>query len=308
MNTQPNPGRTRHPALGLFLIFFCFTLSPLFSGDPGAETQGLRVLRDSQGQVLAHQDHAWYLDFMEHAEVVAEKPIGGGITHPLKLTLRRDGVEIHAIFRHLFRYERNVKVEGDLHPYFFDSYKFEVAAYHLAQLLELDRIPPVIYAEYGGQKGSLQVWIENALTEKKRRDRNLSFPTNYRQTYEQQQMLFFDLLVWNFDRHEGNYLYDAQWNLWYIDHTRTFRADAQPPQPERLTQIPRKLWHRFAALEKKDFERVLRPHLNAMQRHMFHQRRKRLIRYVENLIAERGEAAVLLEETDPPNGTANAAN
>lgn len=308
MNTPSNPGRSRRPALGLLFLALCCSLSPLYSAESELGTPGLRVLRDSQGRVLPNQDHAWYLDFLEHAEVVAEKPIGGGITHPLKLTLRRDGVEIHAIFRHLFRYERHVKVEGDLHPYFFDSYKFEVAAYHLARLLELDRIPPVIYAEYGDRKGSLQVWIEDALTEKKRRDKNMAFPPEYRQTYEQQQMLFFDLLVWNFDRHEGNYLYDAGWNLWYIDHTRTFRADPYPPQPERLVQIPRKLWRRFAALDKKDFEQVLRPHLNTMQRHMFHQRRKRLLHYLETLIAERGEAAVLLEETDPPNGTANAAN
>ncbi|CAM2009518.1 hypothetical protein [Acanthopleuribacter pedis] len=305
---KPQPNRADHFWFRTLLWIGCFALLPLWGQTHlDEEPVGTRALRDSQGRALANQDHAWWLNFLREAEVVAEKPIGGGITNPLKLTLRHEGREINAIFRHLFRYERNVKVEGDLHPYFFDSYKFEVAAYTLAQLLELDRIPPVIYAEYKGRKGSLQVWIENARTEKKRRDKKIAFPGHYPETYEYQQMLFFDLLVWNFDRHEGNFLYDTQWCLWYIDHTRTFRADPKLHKPERLTRVPRKLWERFTALTKKDFNQALKPHLNAMQLHMFHQRRKRLTRYVTERISTHGESAVLLEEpNEPPQGTANA--
>ena len=36
-------------------------------------------------------------------------------------------------------------------------------------------------------------------------------------------MRLFDSLIFNDDRNPGNYLFDADWKLWMIDHSRAFQ-------------------------------------------------------------------------------------
>ena len=57
-----------------------------------------------------------------------------------------------------------------------DSYTYELAAYELDKLLDLGRIPPVVYREIDGVEGSLQIRIENCIPLNVQQQRNLTPP------------------------------------------------------------------------------------------------------------------------------------
>lgn len=116
-----------------------------------------------------------YDDFLRTARVVGREPIGEGVTLPERLTLC-DGTRtlygawktIDAHMPGMVRMER-----GGWEFDFRDSWKSEVAAYELDKLLGLGLVPPTVEREVEGRRGSLQIWVEGAMTEKKRRERGL---------------------------------------------------------------------------------------------------------------------------------------
>ncbi len=50
--------------------------------------------------------------------------------------------------------------------YFRDNYIYEPAAYQLSLLLGLDNVPPATLRKIDNKNGSVQIWVENAMTEK----------------------------------------------------------------------------------------------------------------------------------------------
>ncbi len=234
------------------------------------------------------------LDFLRHAEVVEAKRLSSGINKALKVTLEQDGVRAHAIFRTVNRAlkERaNRPSVYDAH----DSYQFEVAAYKVNRMLRLDRIPPVVMREIDGEPGSLQLWVENASTEADviRSGRNLEGVA--RRHLQKQVQLMFDQLIFNFDRHQGNSLYDSYDFLWYIDHTRSFKPLPQLPAADRLAVVEEEFLESLRSLDPKAVKQELRPYLDMMQIDALLKRRKQILRRIDDLIAERGVDAVVFD-------------
>ena len=67
-------------------------------------------------------------------------------------------------------------------------------------------------------------------------------------------MKMFDLLIANIDRNQGNLIYDADWHLFLIDHSRAFidKKDLKGIAP--LGRVDRKLWEKMQALTLDDLE------------------------------------------------------
>ena len=99
---------------------------------------------DVEGQPLPFETDRELMEFMRSAEVVNEQTIGVGINRSVKVTLEQDGVRSHAIFREV-DVRRNVASIHDVRYQFFaDSYLFECAAYELATMIGMPRVPPVV--------------------------------------------------------------------------------------------------------------------------------------------------------------------
>lgn len=82
------------------------------------------------------------MEFMRTAEVVNERPIGIGINHSVKVTLEQDGVQSHAIFREVDVRRSITSINDVQYQFFADSYLFECAAYELATMIDMTRVPP----------------------------------------------------------------------------------------------------------------------------------------------------------------------
>ncbi|CAM2065889.1 hypothetical protein SCOR_10955 [Sulfidibacter corallicola] len=252
-------------------------------------------LTDRQGHSLTFRSEEALLAYLKKAQVTGEKVLSGGITKPLRLDLQREGTNLRGIFRHVHSTKNRLKLKGELHRFYQDSFRLEVAAYEVSRLLEVGHVPPAVIRGYRGRDGSLQLWVEHSITEQKRLKDDIPFPEFFDREKHEQHMRAFDILIYNFDRHEGNYLYDAQWYVWYIDHSRSFKVDSGTPGLAELQRVERKFWQALSTTSKKALTQALRSHLNPMQLATFHKRRERMIEHVEGLIERHGEEAVLFD-------------
>jgi hypothetical protein len=97
-------------------------------------------------------------------------------------------------------------------------YMREVAAYELSKVLGWPRIPPTVIREKAPHGvGALQLFIEAD------RRHFLGDHTTGNDTWI--RIALFDVIVNNADRKSGHCLFDAQDNVWVIDHGLTFHVD-----------------------------------------------------------------------------------
>lgn len=233
------------------------------------------------------------LDYLRHAEIVASEVLASGSTRPLKVTLERDGVRAHAIFRTVDRRIRRGSLGYG--KTFRDSYRFEVAAFELGRLLGLDNVPPAVLREVRGREGSMQLWIEEARSEASRIRRGEQ-PEKASYWYLQRQvMLLFDNLIFNFDRNPGNLLTTTDGKLWLVDHTRSFKDLPVLSSAEEINVWERRIVERLRRLEPVRIRTHLGPYLEETQLRALLARRERILARVDRLIAERGESYVLFD-------------
>jgi hypothetical protein len=108
-----------------------------------------------------------------------------------------------------------------------------------------------------------------------------------------QLMKVFDNLIFNDDRNVGNILIDAEWRLWWIDHTRAFRTFSQLSDPESIRYCDRNLWNKLQTLDTGEVKTRLKEYLRDNEISALLKRRKVLVEHIEGLIEERGAGQVL---------------
>ena len=72
----------------------------------------------------------------------------------------------------------------------------------------------------------------------------------------------FDQLICNKDRNGGNVIYDRQWHVWMIDHTRSFRMQKVLDNPAKLMRCDRNLLAKMKALDEATLQKELSSHVS----------------------------------------------
>ena len=97
-------------------------------------------------------------------------------------------------------------------------YKREVAAYELSKVIGWPRIPPTVVR----RRGPLGVGMVQLFVESDGRH-FLGEQSSFRDTWV--RVALFDVITNNADRKSGHCLFDADDNVWVIDHGLTFHTD-----------------------------------------------------------------------------------
>ncbi len=234
-------------------------------------------------------------EFLRKARVVEQKVVTTGVNRPLKLRLERGGVSANAVFRTADIRRRRAVIEGKIYIDFHDSYIYECAAYELSRLLAIDNVPPCVQRTLSRNEGTLQLWVESAMTERDRLEAEIKPPATTSWPRQKQTMRLFDLLIANFDRNQTNMLIDTSWKLWFIDHTRSFRKDPEIEGIQRIVWCDRAVWERLQALDHDLLKRHLKPLLSPLEINALLKRKDLLVGHLERRIAEVGEGAVLFD-------------
>jgi hypothetical protein len=252
-----------------------------------AQTAGLadgpasagRVWLGPDGDPLPFKSDEEVMEFMRTARVVSVREIGEGITRPEVVMLEKEGIQMRAHFQS--------------HLGSRDTYLFNIAAYKLGVMLGLDNIPPSVRRKVKGKWGSLTIWLEKTMTDKRRQAKKIVPPELLRWNRQMYRCWLFDELIANTDRNQGNFLIDEGWNLWMIDHTRAFfRRGKKLMRPERILQFDRKLWDKILVLDEEEVKTRLKELLSGSEVKAIFKRRDELAKHIQKLIDEHGEAQI----------------
>jgi len=255
----------------------------------------LSAVPSSPGVAAPFSSSAEALEFLRTAEVVSIEAIPVGVTEPRKVLLELDGVRANAVFRDVEMSKERVRLnDGSFHMRLRDSALFEVAAYRLSVLLGIDNVPPAVLRNIEGAAGSLQLWVEDAMSETHRRKNNLPLLDRDRWLEQMRLMTLFDTLVGNIDRNGGNYLHDASGKMWFIDHTRAFQMFPGDWSPRKIAFCARDLWQRLQALDGAVLKGALGDVLQRGEINQLAHRLDQIVAHIREQIAARGEREVIL--------------
>jgi hypothetical protein len=229
---------------------------------------------------IGHEDEIE--TFLASGKVVKMEDVPIGVTKPQRATLEPGPAGRFAWKPIKPGYSRG----------FMESYQAEIAAYRLDRMLDLHMVPPIVERELNGRKGAAVMWIENT------HGWNAEKPPQGPQplwSLQLTRMKMFDLLIANIDRNQGNLLYDADWHLFLIDHSRAFTNKKDLKGMSPIGRVDRQLWERMAALSLADLESGLGKWISTSDQQALLMRRDRMATMIKELVAKRGEKSVFYD-------------
>jgi len=146
---------------------------------------------------------------------------------------------------------------------------------------------------YENKPASLQLWVEASMTEAKRRERAIIPPNAEKWADQLSDMEVFDALIYNTDRHPDNLLITDTFTIRLIDHSRSFRPNAELRNKTDLRRFSRSLMEKIERLDKSSVSKKLGDYLTLTQIDGLMKRRQLLLDLVAELSKKNGEKAVL---------------
>ncbi len=191
--------------------------------------------------------------FLATAKVVASKAVSTGITGTLRVTLD-DGTRRHdASVQRIDQTKTSFRAPGKQREFGFrDSWKFNLAADQVAQLLGIEAVPTTVERDHDGQPASFTWWVDDVIMDEGgRQEKKVESPDPRRWEHQMATLRVFDALIANTDRNKGNLVIDKDWTAWFIDHTRAFRRSREVLDPAVLVRCDRQLFEALKALDPK---------------------------------------------------------
>lgn len=238
-------------------------------------------------------------EFLAKAKVIRNKTTSKGVTAPKRLTLT-DGVITHdAVFQAVDESKMVVSLGGNgrasqTELNFVDSYRYNLAAYALSELLGLDYMMPVhVERRWGGQTGSMSWFVDTLMDESDRLKKKVQPPNSTEWNYQMYRMRVFSALVRDTDRNLTNVLITPEWKIMMIDFSRGFRLQPELMHQSDLARMCKDLWAKLQNLQRDEVKKATGDWLTASELEAMMKRRDLLVAHFSKLIAEKGEANVL---------------
>jgi hypothetical protein len=237
--------------------------------------------------------------FLKNAKIVSSRTTNKGVTAPKRVTLT-DGVVTHdAIFQSVDERKMIANLGGGARQTstelnFVDSYRYNLAAYALAELLGLDYMMPVyVERRWSGSTGSMGWWVTTMMDESERLKKRIQPPNPTEWNNQMYRMRVFTALVRDTDRNLTNVLITPEWKVYMIDFTRGFRLQPELMYNKDLAKMDRALWAKLETLDRDTVKQAVGDWLTGSELDAMMKRRDLLIAHFKKLIAEVGEDKVL---------------
>lgn len=233
--------------------------------------------------------------FLLTAKVINSKQSGKGITHPLRLTLSDGHITHDASFQGVDEHKSLEEFSsGRMEMNFVDSYKYNIAAYELAELLGIEDVVPVYVArKWEGTAGSLSWWLPVQMDEQERLKRKIEPPNPDAWNKQMYRIRIFDQLVYDTDPNLTNVLIGTDWKVYRVDFTRAFRTFKTLQHPNDLVRCDRQLLAKLKALDGDALASKTKGYLNKEEVKAVMARRDKIVAHFEMLTAKQGEDQVL---------------
>jgi hypothetical protein len=258
----------------------------------------------SHNQFLTSEvaQHQQWEKFLETAKIAASSQMGGAdaVSKPWKLTLEKESVTRFGLWKNPTQKS-------------FDEWRYEIAAYRIDRLIELNMVPPTVERRLKSKKGSLQLWLEGVSSLKNKTKAGESVPPGSQQSWNRAAFIqrVFDSLIANADRNANNILLTENWRVFLCDHSRSFRSTKEftgtllfgphgtmkspDGRPFLFRQLPRSLVEKIKGLDYEKIQQSAGAYLKKKEINAILSRRQLILNEIAALIEEHGEAAVLYD-------------
>jgi hypothetical protein len=227
-------------------------------------------------------------EFLKSARIMSvEKNAAAGRGAAWRISLRDAGGSRRGFFKYV-----NIR-RPQISPI---SFKYELAAYTLSKLLQVPVIPPVVERDIEGKKGSLQIYLDNCISEAERRKAGVSAafdPRNLQDALD--ELVILESLVFC-DRNINDILiHKDSGRVCRVDFAEAFDPSPRLPAEARIARCSRRLYAGLRNLVPAGAEAVLKPYLNDAEIKGLLTRRTHILELLNTRIAAEGEAAVLFD-------------
>lgn len=227
--------------------------------------------------------------FLKKAKIVRTKESSKGVTGTLRATLRDGDVTHDAQIQTIDQSMQVFQSKQGVELNFRDSWRYNVAAYRLNQVLQLGRIPVSIERHHNGKAAAFTWWIDDVMMDEGERLKSKpEIPDNEAWNRQMWHVRIFDQLIHNVDRNLGNLVIDKGWNVWMIDHTRAFRLSDTLRSPKDLKKIERGALVRLKSLTAASLKATVGNYLTADEQKRVLLRRDAIVKVFE----EQGDGAI----------------
>ena len=233
--------------------------------------------------------------FLLKAKVVGSKQSTKGVTSPWRLTLSDGTITHDASFQAIDEHKTSMTLaSGKTEMNFVDSYKYNIAAYQLAELIGMDDMLPV-YVErtWQGNSGSLSWWLPVKMDEADRTKQKIAVPDPDAWNNQMYKIRVFDQLVYDADPNLTNLLIGENFKIWRVDFSRAFRLYKDLQNPNDLTHCDRQLFEKLKTLNGDELTAKTKHYLNKEEVKAVMARRDKIVERFNQLIAQNGEKEVL---------------
>lgn len=235
-------------------------------------------------------------DFLRQAEIGKLRTIEIGVTSSSRATLSLGGVSHDAHIQRIDAHLRRFRTPKRTYANFRDSYKYNIAAYRLDRLLDLNMVPVSVERKVRGDRAAVTWWVDDVLMMEVDRRRDGIHPPDVARWNDQlYQARVLNQLAYNADPNMGNILITTDWRLWLIDFTRAFLSHRRLEDPELLVRIDRRVLEGLRRLSFETLRRETAPYLSQPQMRAVMARRDAILEVFAARIAADGEAAVVCD-------------
>ncbi len=233
--------------------------------------------------------------FLLTAKVVHSQAAKKGVTNTLRVTLSDGTVTHDASFQGIDEHKNVKELAKGTELNFVDSYKYNIAAYALAELVGMDDMMPVyVERKWGGSTGSLSWWLPVKMDEVERHKLKLTAPDADAWNNQMYKIRVFDELVADTDVNLTNVLIGEDWKLWRIDFGRAFRLNKEPKDANKeLVRCDRQLLEKLKTLDGNVLAEKTKGYLTKDEVKAVMARRDKIVAQFQKMIAEKGENEVL---------------
>ena len=258
---------------------------------------GLLLAQESEATSSPSLSDEEMEEFLLNAKVLRCRTTPVGITQPLRCTLS-DGTLTHdAGFQKVDIKKAQFQTPQGTELNFRDYYGYNIAAYRLDRLLGLNMSPVTVKRRMQGNTGALSWWVDDVqMMERERWQKKIQAPDPEKHNDQVYQVRVFNQLVYNNDPNLTNILITKDWTLWIIDYTRAFRRHKKLRNPKDLIRVDRRVYNGLCGLNEEVLKRELGEYLNKSETAGLLARRDLILKYFDEQIAKRGEAAIICDK------------
>jgi hypothetical protein len=177
---------------------------------------------------------------------------------------------------------------------FVDSYKYNIAACALAELVGLDDMLPVyVERSWHGNAGSLSWWLPAKMDEADRIKQNITPSDPDAWNNQMYKVRVFDQLIYDDDPNLTNVLISEDFKIWRVDFSRAFRLYKDLRNSKDLVRCDRSLFEKLKALDANELAAKTKGYLSKDEVKAVMARRDKIVTQFQKMISEKGEKEVL---------------